>query len=143
MELVYASMQGAECGEGFQRRNLSCVVHWGDWPKSPPQRVQEELCGDKLMIRTQQEMEQPCFVPCPGEAALRQSTSYIITHHIHSVYGVLLLTHLHEMYSVWNNACKLVQAVNLASYLNFINFPSSFLPGNPPAALCAYCFLCF
>uniref|UniRef100_A0A3Q4ARY6 Thrombospondin type-1 domain-containing protein 7A n=1 Tax=Mola mola TaxID=94237 RepID=A0A3Q4ARY6_MOLML len=70
------TVKGAECGEGFQRRNLSCVVHWGDWPKSPPQRVQEELCGDKLMIRTQQEMEQPCFVPCPGDCHLTVWSSW-------------------------------------------------------------------
>lgn len=62
-------MQGAECGEGFRRRNLSCVVHWGDWPETPPQSVAEEFCGDKLKQQIQQEMEQPCFVPCPGKPA--------------------------------------------------------------------------
>lgn len=63
-------MQGAACGEGLRRRNLSCVVHWGNGSKSPPQPVgEEELCGDKLRRRIQQEMEQPCFVPCPGKAA--------------------------------------------------------------------------
>lgn len=61
-------VQGAECGEGLQRRNLTCLVHWGDRAESAPQPVQPEFCGDGLVRRIQQEMEKPCFVPCPGEA---------------------------------------------------------------------------
>ncbi|XP_024919574.1 thrombospondin type-1 domain-containing protein 7B [Cynoglossus semilaevis] len=63
-------VEGAECGEGLRRRNLSCVVHWGDWPESPPHRVEDELCGDRKKQQIQQEMEQPCFVPCPGDCHL-------------------------------------------------------------------------
>lgn len=63
--------QGAECGEGLQRRNLSCAVHWGDWPESPPQFVSADLCGEKLVRSIQQEMERPCFVPCPGQATIK------------------------------------------------------------------------
>lgn len=64
-------VQGAECGEGLRRRDLSCVVHWGDWPESPPQPVDEELCGDKVRQQIQQEMEQPCFIPCLGKDTLK------------------------------------------------------------------------
>lgn len=67
---VCASVKGAECGEGLQRRNLTCVVHWGDWPESPSQPVQDFFCGDRLLRMIQQEMEKSCFIPCPGEAAL-------------------------------------------------------------------------
>lgn len=67
------SLQGAACGEGLRRRNLSCIVHWGNWHESPRQPVKEELCGDVLRQRIQQEMEQPCFVPCPGKAAFKHS----------------------------------------------------------------------
>uniref|UniRef100_A0A3B4YAH4 Thrombospondin type-1 domain-containing protein 7A n=1 Tax=Seriola lalandi dorsalis TaxID=1841481 RepID=A0A3B4YAH4_SERLL len=67
---------GAECGEGLRRRNLSCVVHWGDWPESPPQPVEEELCGDRRRQKIQQEMEQPCFVPCPGDCHLTEWSSW-------------------------------------------------------------------
>lgn len=64
---LYVFAQGAECGEGVQRRNLSCVVHWGDWPESPPQFVSADLCGERLVRSIQQEMDLPCFVPCPGQ----------------------------------------------------------------------------
>ncbi|KAK7939999.1 hypothetical protein WMY93_003325 [Mugilogobius chulae] len=60
------TVEGADCGEGVRRRNLSCVVHLGDWPGTPAQMVHSELCGDVLRRAVQQEMEQPCFVPCPG-----------------------------------------------------------------------------
>lgn len=67
---MHVLVQDAECGEGLRRRNLSCVVHWGNWPESSPQPVAEELCGDKLRKEIQQEMEQPCFVPCLGKSAV-------------------------------------------------------------------------
>uniref|UniRef100_A0AAQ4R7R8 Thrombospondin type-1 domain-containing protein 7A n=1 Tax=Gasterosteus aculeatus aculeatus TaxID=481459 RepID=A0AAQ4R7R8_GASAC len=70
------TVEGAECGEGLRRRSLSCVVHTGSWPESPPQPVDKELCGDKLRQQIQQEMEQPCFVPCPGDCHLTVWSSW-------------------------------------------------------------------
>lgn len=71
--------QGAECGEGLQRRNLSCVVRWGGQrPDSSPQPVGAELCGDQLVRSIQQEMERPCFVPCPGEGAAETPVGSLI-----------------------------------------------------------------
>ncbi|XP_034041977.1 thrombospondin type-1 domain-containing protein 7B [Thalassophryne amazonica] len=71
------TVEGAECGEGHRRRSLSCMVHWGKGSKShPPQPVEEELCGDKLRQQVQQELEQPCFVPCPGDCHLIEWSSW-------------------------------------------------------------------
>ncbi|XP_014851900.1 PREDICTED: thrombospondin type-1 domain-containing protein 7B isoform X1 [Poecilia mexicana] len=71
------AVEGAKCGEGVRRRNLSCVVHWGNWHESPPpQPVDRELCGDVLRQQLQQEMEQPCFVPCPGDCHLTQWSTW-------------------------------------------------------------------
>ncbi|XP_039883311.1 thrombospondin type-1 domain-containing protein 7B isoform X1 [Simochromis diagramma] len=70
------TVAGAACGEGLRRRNLSCIVHWGNWHESPRQPVKEELCGDVLRQRIQQEMEQPCFVPCPGDCHLTEWSSW-------------------------------------------------------------------
>uniref|UniRef100_A0A8C5G0V7 Thrombospondin, type I, domain containing 7Ba n=1 Tax=Gouania willdenowi TaxID=441366 RepID=A0A8C5G0V7_GOUWI len=70
------AIEGAECGEGYRRRNLTCVVHWGDVHETPPQQVTEELCGDALMQHIQQDMEQPCFLPCPGDCHLTEWSSW-------------------------------------------------------------------
>ncbi|XP_029315244.1 thrombospondin type-1 domain-containing protein 7B isoform X2 [Cottoperca gobio] len=70
------TVEDAQCGEGLRKRSLSCVVHRGTWPESPPQQVDEELCGDKLRQWIQQEMEQPCFVPCPGDCHLTVWSSW-------------------------------------------------------------------
>uniref|UniRef100_A0A1A8PEM2 Thrombospondin type-1 domain-containing protein 7A n=3 Tax=Nothobranchius TaxID=28779 RepID=A0A1A8PEM2_9TELE len=70
------TVEGAKCGEGLRRRNLTCVVHWGHWHESPPQPAEMELCGDVLKRQLQQEMEQPCFVPCPGDCHLTEWSSW-------------------------------------------------------------------
>ncbi|XP_047457726.1 thrombospondin type-1 domain-containing protein 7B isoform X2 [Mugil cephalus] len=70
------TVEGAECGEGLRTRNLSCVVHWGDRHESSLQQVEEELCGDILRQHIQQRMEQPCFVPCPGDCHLTEWSSW-------------------------------------------------------------------
>ncbi|XP_034549450.1 thrombospondin type-1 domain-containing protein 7B [Notolabrus celidotus] len=70
------TVEGAKCGEGLRRRNLSCVVHWGDWPESFPQPVDGELCGDQLRQQLLQDMEQTCFIPCPGDCHLTVWSSW-------------------------------------------------------------------
>ncbi|KAM4608386.1 thrombospondin type-1 domain-containing protein 7B [Polymixia lowei] len=73
----HCTVEGADCGEGLRRRKLSCLVHWGDWPESPSAKpVKEELCGDKLWQQSQQELELPCFVPCPGDCHLTEWSSW-------------------------------------------------------------------
>ncbi|XP_074550525.1 thrombospondin type-1 domain-containing protein 7B [Halichoeres trimaculatus] len=70
------TVEGAKCGEGLRRRNLSCIVHWGDWPESSPQPVDGELCGDQLRQQLLQDMEQTCFIPCPGDCHLTVWSSW-------------------------------------------------------------------
>nr|XP_055040560.1 thrombospondin type-1 domain-containing protein 7B isoform X1 [Misgurnus anguillicaudatus]XP_055040561.1 thrombospondin type-1 domain-containing protein 7B isoform X1 [Misgurnus anguillicaudatus]XP_055040562.1 thrombospondin type-1 domain-containing protein 7B isoform X1 [Misgurnus anguillicaudatus]XP_055040563.1 thrombospondin type-1 domain-containing protein 7B isoform X1 [Misgurnus anguillicaudatus] len=65
-------VEGADCGEGVSRREMSCVVHWGSL-SGPPQPVPVE---DHWCVVTSQskgseiELQQPCAIPCPGECHL-------------------------------------------------------------------------
>ncbi|XP_077473854.1 thrombospondin type-1 domain-containing protein 7B isoform X1 [Stigmatopora argus] len=70
------TIQGAECGEGYQRRNLSCVSHDGDSTDSPPLPVADEFCGDKLRKEIQQDLEKPCFFPCEGDCHLAEWSTW-------------------------------------------------------------------
>ncbi|XP_037542046.1 thrombospondin type-1 domain-containing protein 7B [Nematolebias whitei] len=70
------TVEGAKCGEGLRTRNLSCVIHWGNWHESPPQLAETELCGDVKQQQLLQEMEQPCFVHCPGDCHLTEWSSW-------------------------------------------------------------------
>lgn len=92
-----ASVQSAQCGEGFRRRNLSCVVHWGDWPESPPQPVAEELCGDKLKQQMQQELKQPCFVPCSGKPVHKYTG---LAWNVLTLTEVVIQVELHDLYNI-------------------------------------------
>ncbi|KAL2081498.1 hypothetical protein ACEWY4_023351 [Coilia grayii] len=70
-------VEGAECGEGVRERNLSCMVHWGDWlDASSPKPVEDERCGDRLNKESEQELLLPCFVPCPGDCHLTEWSSW-------------------------------------------------------------------
>ncbi|XP_076858362.1 thrombospondin type-1 domain-containing protein 7B-like [Brachyhypopomus gauderio] len=71
-------VEGADCGEGVRGRNLSCVVHWGHWPDAPgpPITVEEEQCGERLQRESEQELQQPCFLPCPGDCHLTEWSSW-------------------------------------------------------------------
>ncbi|CAJ1071311.1 thrombospondin type-1 domain-containing protein 7B [Xyrichtys novacula] len=70
------TVDGAKCGEGLRRRNLSCIVHWDEWSGSAPQPVEAGLCGDQLRQQLLQDMEQPCFIPCPGDCHLTEWSSW-------------------------------------------------------------------
>ncbi|XP_039613314.1 thrombospondin type-1 domain-containing protein 7B isoform X2 [Polypterus senegalus] len=70
-------VEGAQCGEGVRRRNLTCVVHSGldsDFPSAKP--VKEEQCETNLMKFNSRELEQPCSVPCPGDCHLTEWSSW-------------------------------------------------------------------
>lgn len=116
---VCAFVQGAECGEGLRRRNLSCVVHWGDWPESPPQPVEEEFCGDKLRKQIQQEMEQPCFVPCPGKAALKIYWINIFAFQMIYIQYVIDVIAWNQNFVIGSNRAKLHDCMNYLLLLSF------------------------
>ncbi|TRY98323.1 hypothetical protein DNTS_031706, partial [Danionella cerebrum] len=67
-------VQGADCGEGTRERNLTCVMHWSDWEGSQNSSMvlEEQKCGDRVRKESQQELQQPCFVPCPGDCHLTE-----------------------------------------------------------------------
>ncbi|XP_062861779.1 thrombospondin type-1 domain-containing protein 7B, partial [Trichomycterus rosablanca] len=78
-------VEGAECGDGLRQRNLSCVVHWGHWPESsgpnpispgPVIAVEEEKCTNGFSSEKDQELQQPCFIPCPGDCHLTEWSSW-------------------------------------------------------------------
>ncbi|CAL8267595.1 unnamed protein product [Lota lota] len=71
------TVEGADCGEGLRRRSLSCVVQWGAGSSTlSTQPVADHLCGDRVQRHSQQEMELPCFVPCPGDCHLTEWSSW-------------------------------------------------------------------
>uniref|UniRef100_A0AAY4ECW1 Thrombospondin type-1 domain-containing protein 7A n=1 Tax=Denticeps clupeoides TaxID=299321 RepID=A0AAY4ECW1_9TELE len=70
-------VEGADCGEGVRERNLTCMVHWGIWPEHvPPRPVEDEWCGDRISKESEQELQHPCFVPCPGDCHLTEWSSW-------------------------------------------------------------------
>ncbi|KTF84220.1 hypothetical protein cypCar_00007745 [Cyprinus carpio] len=64
--------QGANCGEGTSRREISCVVHWGSLSGPPqPIPVEDKMCvGNSQSKVSKMELLQPCIIPCPGECHL-------------------------------------------------------------------------
>ncbi|XP_062869505.1 thrombospondin type-1 domain-containing protein 7B [Trichomycterus rosablanca] len=65
-------VEGAECGDGTRERNMSCVVHWGNYSRPPyPKSVQEEHCVENVLSKPMPtELHQPCSIPCPGDCHL-------------------------------------------------------------------------
>ncbi|XP_062313300.1 thrombospondin type-1 domain-containing protein 7B [Osmerus eperlanus] len=71
------TVEGAVCGEGVRRRNLTCVVHGGDWPTtSSAKAVDEGLCGGRLGRESEQDLLLPCSIPCPGDCHLTDWSSW-------------------------------------------------------------------
>uniref|UniRef100_A0A673GL56 Thrombospondin type-1 domain-containing protein 7A n=1 Tax=Sinocyclocheilus rhinocerous TaxID=307959 RepID=A0A673GL56_9TELE len=65
-------VEGADCGEGASRTEISCVVHWGSL-SGPPQSipVEDKMCvGNSQSKVSEMELLQPCTIPCPGECHL-------------------------------------------------------------------------
>ncbi|KAK2874094.1 hypothetical protein Q8A67_021247 [Cirrhinus molitorella] len=65
-------VEGADCGEGVSRREISCVVHWGSLSGPPqPLPVEDKMCvGNSQNKVSDTELLQPCTIPCPGECHL-------------------------------------------------------------------------
>lgn len=65
---VRLSLQGADCGEGVSRREMSCVVHWGSLSGPPqPVPVEDQWCVVHSQSKVSEiELQQPCTIPCPG-----------------------------------------------------------------------------
>uniref|UniRef100_A0A8C3TSW4 Thrombospondin type 1 domain containing 7B n=1 Tax=Catharus ustulatus TaxID=91951 RepID=A0A8C3TSW4_CATUS len=63
------TVQGGQCGDGFQVRNLTCVVH--DASVSATSRpVENALCGE--LPSKESVLQLPCSVPCPGDCHLTE-----------------------------------------------------------------------
>uniref|UniRef100_A0A8C0F672 Thrombospondin type-1 domain-containing protein 7A n=1 Tax=Bubo bubo TaxID=30461 RepID=A0A8C0F672_BUBBB len=62
-------LQGGQCGDGLQVRNLTCVVHdASDSATSKP--VENALCGE--LPSKEGVLQLPCSVPCPGDCHLTE-----------------------------------------------------------------------
>ncbi|XP_074684661.1 thrombospondin type-1 domain-containing protein 7B isoform X2 [Strix aluco] len=62
-------LQGGQCGDGLQVRNLTCVVHdASDSATSKP--VENALCGQ--LPSKESVLQLPCSVPCPGDCHLTE-----------------------------------------------------------------------
>ncbi|XP_032880576.1 thrombospondin type-1 domain-containing protein 7B [Amblyraja radiata] len=74
-------IEGAQCGDGFKVRNVSCVVHDGTLTESA-KVVENELCGNKATGINNIEWGQkiPCSVPCPGDCHLTEWSSWSSCH---------------------------------------------------------------
>ncbi|KAM6080415.1 thrombospondin type-1 domain-containing protein 7B isoform 4-T4 [Theristicus caerulescens] len=62
-------VQGGQCGDGLQVRNLTCVVH--DASVSVTSKpVENALCGE--LPSKESVLQLPCSVPCPGDCHLTE-----------------------------------------------------------------------
>ncbi|NXP12520.1 THS7B protein, partial [Thinocorus orbignyianus] len=62
-------LQGGQCGDGFQVRNLTCIVHDAS-VSATPKPVENELCGE--LPSKESVLQLPCSVPCPGDCHLTE-----------------------------------------------------------------------
>lgn len=62
-------LQGGQCGDGLQFRNLTCVVHDAS-VSATSQPVEDALCGELPLKESV--LQLPCSVPCPGDCHLTE-----------------------------------------------------------------------
>ncbi|XP_015490887.1 thrombospondin type-1 domain-containing protein 7B [Parus major] len=63
------TVQGGQCGDGLQVRNLTCVVHDAS-VSATSKPVENALCGE--LPSKENVLELPCSVPCPGDCHLTE-----------------------------------------------------------------------
>ncbi|NXN47599.1 THS7B protein, partial [Rhinoptilus africanus] len=62
-------VQGGQCGDGLQVRNLTCVVHDAS-VSATSKPVENVLCGE--LPSKESVLQLPCSVPCPGDCHLTE-----------------------------------------------------------------------
>nr|XP_038038274.1 LOW QUALITY PROTEIN: thrombospondin type-1 domain-containing protein 7B [Anas platyrhynchos] len=62
-------LQGGQCGDGLQMRNLTCVVHDAS-ASATAKPVENALCAELPLKETV--LQLPCSVPCPGDCHLTE-----------------------------------------------------------------------
>uniref|UniRef100_A0A803TL68 Thrombospondin type-1 domain-containing protein 7A n=1 Tax=Anolis carolinensis TaxID=28377 RepID=A0A803TL68_ANOCA len=62
-------VEGGQCGDGIQVRNLTCMVHDGSLSAASKQ-VESALCGE--LPSKDSALHLPCSVPCPGDCHLTE-----------------------------------------------------------------------
>ncbi|NXO34104.1 THS7B protein, partial [Locustella ochotensis] len=63
------TVQGGQCGDGLQVRNLTCVVHDAS-VSAASKPVENALCGE--LPSKESMLQLPCSVPCPGDCHLTE-----------------------------------------------------------------------
>ncbi|NWR84339.1 THS7B protein, partial [Furnarius figulus] len=63
------TLQGGQCGDGLQVRNLTCVVHDAS-VSATSKPVEDALCGE--LPSKESVLQLPCSVPCPGDCHLTE-----------------------------------------------------------------------
>nr|XP_032801799.1 thrombospondin type-1 domain-containing protein 7A-like isoform X2 [Petromyzon marinus] len=66
-------LQDAQCGEGVQVRNVSCVVTDGLTNDSAMAVEEDDKCGERQDVpdgEAAEELQRACSVPCPGDCRL-------------------------------------------------------------------------
>ncbi|XP_069081179.1 thrombospondin type-1 domain-containing protein 7B [Pleurodeles waltl] len=68
-EWSQCKVESGQCGDGYQIRNITCVVHDASFSDVTKQ-VEQVMCGDLPSKDTPLHM--PCYVPCPGDCHLTE-----------------------------------------------------------------------
>uniref|UniRef100_A0A6J0SKF4 Thrombospondin type-1 domain-containing protein 7B n=1 Tax=Pogona vitticeps TaxID=103695 RepID=A0A6J0SKF4_9SAUR len=68
-EWSQCKVEGGQCGDGIQVRNLTCMVHDGSLSAASKQ-VENAQCGE--LPAKDSALQLPCSVPCPGDCHLTE-----------------------------------------------------------------------